>query len=171
MDQLQWHEPRAFRRAEYRERQQGDPWDAPKTAAIGFGVIFVLGAMAKIGNPNPNMLSWPWLVILALGVGVGITYLLPLMLGYISLSIVILSAKGINNNIVGHGATIYFWSWDEAAYCSIGETTTGGKTYPCLVLHDLNGGVLARLALAKKPSAEEVREWLERHGKLAVTAD
>jgi hypothetical protein len=167
MNELQWHEPRAFRRAEYRARLKQNPWEAPKTAAICFAVIFALGAMAKLGNPNPRMLSWPWLAVLAAGVGLGIAYLLPLLLGYISLSIVILSEKGVNNNIVGHGATIYFWSWDEVAYCSFSEATTGGKAYPCLVLHDQDGEVLAQLALGTKPSAQEIQTWLERHKKLA----
>ena len=166
MDHLQWQEPKAFRRAEYRARQKQNPWESPKTAVICFAVIFALGAFAKLGKPdNPNMLTWPWLALLSAAVGIGIAYLLPLMLGYISVSLVILSEKGINNNIVGRGATIYFWSWDEVAYCSFGEKVTGGKSFPCLLLYADDGQVLVELALAVKPSAEEVRAWLEKRGK------
>lgn len=166
MADLQWHEPRAFRRAEFRERQKQNPWEAPKTVVICFAVLFALGAFAKLGKPdNPNMLSWPWLAILSAGVGIGIAYLLPLLLGFTALSLVILSEKGINNNIVGHGATIYFWSWDEVAYCSIGEKVTGGKAYPCLVLHDSRGQLMENLALAAKPTEDEIRAWLQQRGK------
>lgn len=166
MANLQWHEPRAFRRAEYRERQQRNPWESPKTAVICFAVLFALGAFAKLGKPdNPNMLTWPWLAILSAAVGIGIAYLLPLMLGFMAVSLVTLSEKGINNNIVGYGATIYFWSWDNISDCSFGEKTTAGKSFPCLLLHDHQGRVVAHLALAEKPSPEEVRAWLQRHDK------
>jgi hypothetical protein len=166
METLQWHEPSAFRRAEYRDRQKQKPWEAPKTAAICFGVILGLRGLAGM-RPNPNMLSWGWIALLAAGVGLGIAYLLPFALGYLARSVVILSEKGVNNNIVGHGATIYFWSWDEIAYCTLGEPARGGRSYPCLLLHDHQRTLMACLALAEKPSPDDVRAWLQSNDKFA----
>lgn len=169
MDALQWHEPRAFRRAEYRDRQKKNPWESPRTAALCFGVILALRGLAGM-RPNPNQISWGLTVLLAAVVGLAVAYLLPFALGYLSVSVVILSEKGVNNNIVGHGATMYFWSWDEIARCTLGEAVRGGKSYPCLLLHDHEENLMACLALAEKPTPQEIRAWLQHYGKFAELA-
>lgn len=164
-NQLQWQEPRAFRRAEYRERQKQNPWDAPKTAAVSFAIILALRGFVGLTRPNANLLGWGPITLLALAVGFVVAYVLPFALGYLAVSLVILSEKGVNNNIVGHGATIYFWPWDQIGHCSFDQKTTGGRSFACLFLHDHQGEVIEALALPEKPPREEIQSWLHQCGK------
>lgn len=127
--------------------------------------MLALRAFIGFARPNPNLLGWGPITLLAILVGFVVAYALPFALGYLAVSLVILSGKGVNNNIVGHGATIYFWPWDKIGYCSFGQKTTGGRSFACLFLHDHHGEVMAALALADKPPQEEIQSWLHELGK------
>jgi hypothetical protein len=165
VDQLKWHEPRAYRRALFRESERRNPWDASKFAAGAFALILGLRVMAGLGRANPNLPGWLPTVGIALAVAVFAAFVLPWLISLVSISLVILSEKGINNNIIGRGATIYFWPWDRVACCSTSVTSVGGRSYRTFSLHDDQGDVLATFGLPETPTAEEIRDYLQRHGK------
>jgi len=154
---LQWNEPAAYRRQIFREHEHRKPFEAYKFAAIVFGIMLILRGVAGIGNANPNLPGWLPMLGLSLLVAIVVAFVLPLVLSWVSVSIVILSEKGVNNNIVGHGATIYFWPWDRVEYCTTAIDRVGNHSYPTLSLHSADDEVLATFGLREKPTVDELR--------------
>src|SRR5258708_5677504 len=128
------------------------------------GIVFVvmLGLRLLVGlRPDPEAHPPGWAVTTAVAAGVatfvayGLTALMSLMPG----SIVILSYKGVNNNVhTGRGWSIRFWSWEEIDHLSAHMDTAGGKTYEVVTLHGSENSVLVTLALGHKTSINEVEE-------------
>ena len=81
-------------------------------------------------------------------------------------SIIILSDKGINKNKrVGLGWAIRFWEWDQVASFSFNDDPIGGRNYRILQAHDAHGEVLVSAALGQDPTEQEIKSFLQAHGK------
>jgi hypothetical protein len=165
MDRLKWNEPAAYRCQLFRQRERRNPWEAYRLAVIVFALILVLRGLAGIGNANRNLPDWLPVLGISLAVALVVAFIFPLLLSWVSVSIVILSEKGINNNVVGHGATINFWPWDRVEYCTTSVDRLGDKSYPTISMHAENDEILATFGLQEKPTVDEIRAWLERNGK------
>lgn len=168
MKDLQWHEPAAYRRAIYYQNERADPLNSLKFAGVTF--LLMLGFRYLVGTgPNPNPPPWPTSILVATAVAVFMAYGVPALMSLLPGSIVILSEKGINNNVMtGRGWSIRFWPWDEIAYCSTAVDTAGGKDYDVITVHDNTGHILATLALSGRPPLAAVEGYLYAHGKKLV---
>lgn len=160
-DKLSWNEPRAYRRACYRESPKSSLRENLKFSVMAFAVLMGLRALSGLGKANPNLPSWGMTTLICLASAIFIGFVFPWLISLIAASIVHLSDKGINNNIVGHGATLYFWRWDQVAECELTQRIVGGQSFNVLNLIDADGMILASLGLAATPTPAEITAWLE----------
>jgi hypothetical protein len=165
LKKLQWHEPAAYRRAIARRETRERPWAATRYAAFVFFVLTGLRAIIGWTRPNPNLLGWPWSLAVAAAAAYFFAFLFPWLITLLPNSIVILSEKGVNNNVIGHGVTVRFWSWDKIEYATETQVELDGHVYRTLVLHDANGRVLETFGLRDKPALDEISQFLNEQGK------
>lgn len=165
MERLQWNEPASYRRAVARQRERQIPWESIKGAAFLFFVCIAARGSAEMGRPNPNLVGWGTTLVLAATVALLVAFGLPRLLLLLPNSIVILSDKGINNNIIGHGASLRFWPWSEISSCEISTVTLAGRQYRTLTAHDTNGREIASFGLKARPTTEELKQLLTRYEK------
>jgi uncharacterized RDD family membrane protein YckC len=90
---------------------------------------------------------------------------LPRLLLLLPNSFVILSKEGINNNIVGVGATVRYWPWAEISSCRVSTTTLDGKKFLTLRLIDREGHDLASFGMRDRTLVDEIEGLLTRYGK------
>lgn len=162
MKQLLWHEPAKYRRAKYNQLEALDPMRSVKFALFAF--FFILGCRWLGGlNPAPDAHPPGWIVStgMAFAIALFTAYVLPRLIGLFANSIVILSEKGVNNNTVGHGVRVRFWSWSEIAFCHAWTETLNNDQYPVLSFCDNGGIVLATLARSEKVSLSEIERALQ----------
>lgn len=162
MEDLQWHEPAAYRRAVARRQQRENPWKAVGFAGAAFLVVIALRALAA---PNPNQIGWPATVVLAATLALFLAFGFPRLILLFPNSIVILSRKGINNNVVGNGASIRFWSWDKISSCRVSTASHEGREFRTLTIYGPDGREAATFGLRDAPTIDAIRRLLERHGK------
>ena len=113
---------------------------------------------------------WPTSIAVAAGVAIFAAYGLPALMSLLPGSIVILSEKGINNNVnTGRGWSIRFWPWSQIAYLSTTSDTAGGRPYKVVSLHDTAGAILVTLAMSERLTVEEIEKYLSVHGKRLVS--
>ncbi|HLJ55237.1 MAG TPA: hypothetical protein VKT77_09365 [Chthonomonadaceae bacterium] len=164
MKPLQWHEPAAYRRAKHYALERSNPWRSAGFAGVAFLVMLALRAMAQHG-PDAHPPPWPQSVAVAAVLALVVAYALPALALLLPGSIVILSEKGVNNNVMaGRGWSIRFWAWDKIARAAIEPDTAGGRTYRTLALYDAGGGRLAALAIPDRLDAAEIDAFLSRYG-------
>jgi len=167
MRELQWHEPAAYRRAIYYENERKDPLISLKFAGIVF--VVMLGLRYFVGlrpDPDAHPPGWGVTAAIAAGVAVFTAYGLPAMMSLMPGSIVILSDKGVNNNVhTGRGWSIRFWPWEEIDHLSAHMDTAGGKAYQVIALHGSDDAALVTLALGTKTTLQDVEEYALRRGK------
>jgi hypothetical protein len=166
---LRWHEPAAYRRLLFYEQGRAHPWRTiGQIAAAGFGLLILRGVV-ELGHLQngqfPNRPGWPASIALAAALGIVIGYLLPRFLMLLPGSIVILSEKGVNNNDLGKGLSIRFWSWERIDHARISSQTVRDREFTVMSLFDNNGNELATLALRDLPSVAEIRAYFREHGK------
>ena len=129
-----------------------------KFAGFAFLMLAGLRLLAGFGadsHPPP----WPQTIAVAVAVALFLVYGIPALMSLLPGSIVIVSEKGINNNVMsGRGWAIRFWPWDEIAYCSIAMDNAGGKSYKVLSLHADDDCILATVALSDRPSRPDIEE-------------
>lgn len=165
MKEMQWHEPAAYRRAIYYENERNSPLSSLKFAGTAFLAVLGFRLLAGLG-PDSHAPPWPPSFAVAAGVALTAAYGLPALMSLMPGSIVILSDKGVNNNVhTGRGWSIRFWSWDEIESYSLTIDTAGGKSYDVFHLHDGRGEVLVTLALKNQGSMSEVQGYFAAHGK------
>lgn len=165
MKELQWHEPAAYRRGIYYENERHDPLSSLKFAGTAFLIVLGLRFLAGFG-PDAHPPPWPPSVGVAAGIALFAAYGLPAIMSLIPGSIVILSDKGINNNVLtGRVWSIRCWSWDEIAACASYTDTVGGRAYPVVAVLDHDGETLVTVALAPRVSLPEVEAYLVAHGR------
>jgi hypothetical protein len=162
---LKWHEPNQYRRAQLKEYESNNPWNAIKFFATAFLIILGLRFLAGLGAPNPNLPSWEATLGIAFISALVLAFIFPILISRIAISIVILSEKGVNNNIIGHGASLYYWPWEQVAYCSMGTIELHDKSYRTLSLHDESDSILATFGIPEKPTEVEIQECLRLYGK------
>lgn len=168
MGRLQWNEPKAYHRCRSRRHKLRNPWDSAKFAATAFLMILGIRVFAEFERANPDLPGWMPTLVIAAAIALFFGFVFPVLISFISISVVVLSESGVNNNVVGHGATLNFWPWSEIAYCSTSVANVGNRSFQTLSLHDAHENVLATFALANSPTVEEVREWLNELGKRIV---
>jgi hypothetical protein len=165
MKQLQWHEPAAYRRAIFYSNERKDPASSLKYA----GLVFLVMAGLRLIVPNtPDSHPPPWAASLAVAAGVALiaAYGMPALMSILPGSIVILSEKGVNNNVVtGRGVGIRFWPWERIAFCSASADTVGGRTYELLSFYGPDRELLWTAALAGRPPMWEIEQYLLQYGK------
>jgi hypothetical protein len=156
---LQWREPGAFKRAV--QQAGGADRKALGPALLVVGLVLVLRA---ISPQRENSLSWPLMVLVALGAGLAV-YGLWWFTAWTP-SEILVSEKGINRNgYTGGRLQVEFWSWDRIASASLERLHVGQQSFPALVLHGANGGVLGSIGLSASVSEAAIRDALRRHGK------
>ena len=145
------------------ERERENPWESLRFAG---GVFLLLIALRFLGGRgNPNLPGLPQTVLISLAAAFVIAYVFPWFLLLMPNSMVILSEKGVNNNIIGRGATIRFWPWTQIAYCALAEVVIRGREFRTLSLHAEDGSLLEQFGIPDNPQDHEIRSLLERHGK------
>ncbi len=80
-------------------------------------------------------------------------------------SIVIVSPKGINNNVVGKGVSIAFWPWKDISYFSSTLEIDDERPIETLSLHSLDGQVLATFGLSRKITLNEIEAYVQHQRK------
>jgi len=167
MRQLQWHEPAAYRRAIYYENERKDPLSSLKFAGIVF--LVMLGSRYMVGlRPDPDAHPPGWAITIGIAAGVALlaAYGLPALMSLMPGSIVILSDKGVNNNVhTGRGWSIRFWPWEQIDHLSAHTDNAGAKDYEVVTLHGIDGVALVTLALDGKVALKDIEEYALRRGK------
>lgn len=172
MTPLQWHEPSAYRCALARQNKRERFWGSLKFVAFIFIVMIGVRAMGESGSSHPRLPGWLPTLLIASGVAVLLAFVLPWLLLRLPSSIIILSEKGVNNNLIGPGVKIYFWTWAEITSCSVSAVTIGERSFRTFGLHGANGQVLATFGVGDKPTAEEIEQYLNFYGPpLRIVAD
>ena len=165
MKDLQWHEPAAYRRAIYYENERHDPWASAKFAGVAFLVMLGLRLLARSG-PDTHPPGWPATIGVAAAVAVFLAYGLPAIMSLVPGSIVIVSDKGINNNVLaGRAWSIRFWPWDQISSCALHADDAGGRQYAVMSVYDNAGATLVTVALAASPSPSEIAQLFAVYGK------
>ncbi|MBS0266831.1 MAG: hypothetical protein JSS02_33195 [Planctomycetes bacterium] len=171
-EKLQWHEPAAYRRACARRRSQEQPWERLKVAAcIALGLLALYAYMVFTQPPQPNRPGWLVATVISAAGGFCSGYVFPWLILLMPNSIVILSPKGVNNNIIGYGARIRFWDWRGISGCRIGTDDIAGQSFRIIALLDGDGRELERFGLRADLDLQQVRSLLESHGKSLVVED
>jgi len=167
---LQWHEPAAYRRGLHLEQEAENPWGSVKRVSICAVLMLVLRGFVELGHWHngqfPNRPSWPISIALAAILGVAVGYLLPRILLFLPGSIVILSEKGVNNNVLlGEAVAVKFLPWDKIDHARIWRQSVRGREFAVLSLIDSNGAELATYALRDRPGIAEIEAYFRQHGK------
>ena len=126
MSRLQWHEPAAYRRGLHIEHEAQHPWRTVRNVAICVIALLAMRGFVEVvhlrNGQFPNRPGWLLSIPLAAIMGVIIGFWLPRLLLWLPGSIVILSKKGVNNNVIlGEGAHINFWPWERICLASLGS--------------------------------------------------
>ena len=140
-----------------------NPWESTKFAGVAFVVILALCYMMESGKAN--LPSWPKTVAIASLFAVFTAYVLPWLILRLPNSIVILSAKGVNNNVIGRGSRITFWPWSDIVFFSTSVETCDDRPVETITLHGQDGQSLANFGLSGKPTLDEVSQFLQGFGK------
>ncbi len=167
MKQLQWHEPAAYRRALFLARMRSHPMKS-QSLAFAAAVFAAMLALRAIVDRNPEAHPPGILpsIAIALMIALVAVYGLPLFITLLPGSIVILSEKGVNNNVIlGWGVRIHFWAWEKISYCVAGVQTVNGNSYQIITLHGSNDEALTTVALAQKPTLNDVAAYLASRDK------
>ena len=165
MKDLRWHEPAAYRRALANQQGHTNRLGSIKFAA--WVVLISLGArgLGGLENRNPNLPGWTSTIVGVAITAVLLAFFMHLVTQFLPSSSVVLSPNGVNNNIIGHGATMYFWPWNDISYCSAAVETFADKRFTTFSVHGVNGQTLATFGLGHKPSIAEITQLLHLHGK------
>jgi hypothetical protein len=145
------------------KRERENPWESLRFAGAVFLALILLRYLG--GRTNPNLPGLPQTLLISLAAAFVIAYAFPWFLLLLPNSIVILSEKGVNNNIIGRGAAIRFWPWSQIAYCTLSSMGTGRKVFRILTLHSDDGNLLERFGIPNNPPDDEIRSLLKRYGK------
>ena len=113
----------------------------------------------------PNRPGWLFSIALAVILGTVVGYWLPRLVLLVPGSIVILSEKGVNNNVVATRVSMTFWPWELIDHARFGRQTVRGRAFPVLTLYDVNDAELATFALRERPTRPEIAAYLLEHGK------
>lgn len=165
LSHLKWYEPRAYRRARFFEQERRNPWDAVKVASVTFLVLVSLRLSAGLGPDHRDTPGWLPALGLAVAVAGFVAYGLPVLLSFVSVSVVLLTEKGVNNNIIGHGVTFHFWAWADIEGCEVCVESAGGHTSQTFSLLGDGGRILATFGLDENLNAAEIDAWLRTIGK------
>jgi hypothetical protein len=167
--QLRWHEPAAYRRLLFSEEERAHPWRVIGYIAAACVGLLALRGIVELGHLQngqfPNRPGWPASIALAAVGGIVIGYLLPRFLLLLPGSIVILSEKGVNNNVIGKGVMVRFWSWERIDHALIGSQTIRDREFSVMSLYDSHGDELVTLALRDSPGVAEIQQYFREHGK------
>ena len=137
-----------------------------KFAAVAFLFIVGVRVWGEFENPNANLPDWGTTLVIAAVLALLLAFVLPRLLLLLPNSIVILSKKGVNNNIVvADGVRNRFWLWHEISFCSIAIETLGERRFETFSLYDLDGRVMATFGLPSKPKIEELAQMLRLYDK------
>lgn len=164
MNQLKWTEPRPYRRETFRQSDNNSFGKSLKFAGISFLILLGVRLIAGMGNANPQIPDWISTIGIACITALFLAFAFPWLIGLFEVSNVFLSAKGINNNIVGHGATLYFWPWDEIAYCRFSEQVIRGIRYPTVSLFDHQDQLLTTFGIPTEAIRDSIQAFFEQNG-------
>ncbi len=160
MKELRWHEPASYRRAKYFEQERQDPFRSLRFA--GFALLVILGIrFTAVTGPDSHPPGWPQSIALAVGLALVFAYGLPAMIAHLPASIVILSDKGVNNNVLtGLMWRIRFWAWDKISHYSMHPVAVGGHNFDIIALHGANDEMLVTLALPVGSARQQIEDNL-----------
>lgn len=152
---LTWVEPRAY----WLKRQEGTGWTLKTQTLYAFG-LFAFAVLVRWGSSmqpaqRNNPVNWPVFISIAFPLCMLIGYGWPQAAKFLSSSNVIVSEKGINNNIqVGTMVRVQFWQWSSLG--PVGEMQQEG--HRLLIVRDLRGGVLAKLGIAPSIDSGQLKQ-------------
>ena len=114
----------------------------------------------------PNRPGWPFSIALAVVLGVIVGYWFPWFMSLLPGSIVILSKKGVNNNVIrGEAVAVKFLPWDKIDHARFWKQSVRGREFTVLSLHDSDGKELATFALGERPGVAEIEAYFQEQGK------
>ncbi len=164
MKPLLWHEPAKYRRAKFRQRERGNPMESVKLAVFTF--LFILGLRGLAGihpAPDAHPPDWTATADVAFGMAIFVPYILPRFIGLFAISIVTLSEKGVNNNIISFGVTLRFWPWQNIAFGYLWTEELYGNAYRVLSFCDSESIVLTTVCLSAATTENDIQRVLNTY--------
>lgn len=125
----------------------------------------LLRAYAGWSDPNPNQPDWYVTTALATFTAFLLVYLLPTVQDFLPNSLVILSEKGINNNIVKGGVHISFIPWDRIGKAVIDPVELDGSVYLAISIYSPSDNHIVTYGVGKKTPIGEIREYFHLFSK------
>jgi hypothetical protein len=158
---LAWVEPKSY--WEKKLGSNGQPWI--KTFLYGLALFtFAAGARYLSSRQTDHQntpINWPIFLGGAFAASQLIAFLWPRLIRLLSASHVIISEKGINNNLqFGTRFDFRFWSWEKLG--SVGASVLEGQDI--LVLRAPDGSEIERLGLRSKPNRDQIKQAVEHFG-------
>ncbi len=156
-------EPRSY--SQKKVNRDGEPLTAGKLALYGLLIFACFVGFKFIGTFVPGnrgqVVNWAVFVPLAFVGAMALAFVWPFVARLASASHVVISEKGINNNIqAGSGVHVRHWPWSELGPLNSG--TDEGRQV--LIVSDPQGREINRFALSDKVSLAEVRRTVEQSG-------
>ena len=157
---LTWVEPPAYFRS---KRSKRPPLKDQLLLAVG---VFAFGAgvryLSSLQPAQRNQpVHWPSFLGLCLIISLFIAFGWPWIAGALSASHIVVSDKGINNNLqVGTSVRVKHWPWSEIG--SVGTELDQGRRI--MVIKGTRGQILERLAIKDSISDIDLRKQIELHG-------
>ncbi len=161
MQELQWKQPVAYRRAVYREFRRLNPFLFQARSGLLFGTLLAFGGMFFVTSHAP-LLYWLIFVVCALLVSQLVYRFLPLSSGFGNLTI-ILSEAGVQTfrflafqRIPGE-----LWPWERVGRCRAALKEIAGQKVPVLIIESWESREMATFGLGQRPNVAEIRNWLK----------
>ena len=163
MCDLQWRQPRAYRRALAREFRPKNPMVNAAMWPTTLSLFVMIGGSFWL-ELHLSALSWSVFVVCALGVSYVLCRLsfLALARNWNDLTVV-LSAEGVQSFwflSIGRVPGELF-PWERIGRCRAVLEEIGGKRFPVLIVESWEGRKMAKFGLAERPSLAEIRDWLK----------
>ncbi len=161
---MNWTEPGKYRRARFKKQTVKD---VAVYALIIFVVLVFLRFLGGLGNhPDRHPPEWgPFLLWLSVG-SIVVAALWPPLAALMSLSHVIFSEKGVNNNLqFGTSIRMRFWAWDKIAAVQIWTDRSGPEPEPSVTLVGPAGESMETFGLNKKTDVSALERIVQQNGK------
>jgi hypothetical protein len=154
----------------YLDDEAANPWRKVGRVAFCAAAILAMRGFVEVVHLRhgqfPNRPGWLFSIALAAILGTVVGYWLPRLILLLPGSIVILSEKGVNNNVIATSVSVKFWPWELIDHARFGKQTVRGRAFSVLTLYDDNDTRLATFALREHPGHSEIAAYLLEHGML-----
>ena len=159
---MQWTEPKQYWRSKL---QQNFPREHGKQVLYGLGVFVSLAGIRYLSSLMPDQqgkpFSWGSTFLIAFIGALVIAFGYPELSRFLSASHVIISKKGVNNNLqLGGSVRVHFYDWNEISAVVAGQD----QGQSVIRLLDADDQVLTTLALSDKVTLNQVQSAVQSSG-------